>query len=182
MIRLLPLLIVTAALALYASAAPASAAYESLLAPESACPGQSDTRRTVDEQRRTMLCLVNYARTRSGVPVLAKSAPLMRAAARKAQDIVRCEDFSHTACGSPFDQRIRETGYVYSTAGENIAWGSGSYGSPRQTMLGWLNSTGHRANLLSRAFRDQGVGMVKATFEGWTGAEIWVDDFATRMG
>ncbi len=125
-----------------------------------------------------MLCMVNYSRTRSGLPALSRSALLMDSADRKAQDMVRCGQFSHTACGLSFDQRIRDVGYRFSSAGENIAWGSGSYGTVRRIMTNWLNSTGHRNNILSRNYRAQGIGLVKGTFQGYSNAQVWVNHFA----
>jgi uncharacterized protein YkwD len=178
MSRLLGLIIAVAVLLLGALADSASAAYEDLLAPETACANQSSTSLSVDAQETSMLCMVNYARTKTGARALTKNALLMDAADRKAQDMVRCNQFSHTACGLPFDQRIRDAGYLYAAAGENIAWGSGSYGTVRQTMTNWLNSTGHRTNLLSTSFRDQGIGLAKTTFQGYPGAQIWVNELA----
>lgn len=110
---------------------------------------------------------------------LAKHALLMDAADRKARDIVTCQQFSHTACGLPFTQRITDAGYAYRAAGENIAWGTGSYGTVRSIVTGWLNSGGHKANILSSSYRDHGIALVTGTLNGRTGARIWVDQFAS---
>ncbi len=125
-----------------------------------------------------MLCMVNYARTRSGLTPLTRHALLMDSADRKAQDIVHCKQFSHTACGLAFDQRIRDAGYPAASAAENIAWGSGTYGAVRQIFTSWLNSTGHRNNLLAAGHRDQGIALIKTPFQGYTNAQIWVNHFA----
>jgi uncharacterized protein YkwD len=175
MARLLLVAVVTA-IVLFAPAT-ASAAYEDLLAPESVCANQTSASLSVDVQEAAMLCMVNHARTRSGVPALSRHALLMDSSDRKAQDIVRCAQFSHTACGLRFDQRIRDAGYTATASGENIAWGTGSYGTVRRTMTNWLNSTGHRTNLLNPTYRDQGIALIKTTFQGYTGAHVWVNHF-----
>jgi uncharacterized protein YkwD len=46
-------------------------------------------------------------------------------------------------------------------------------------MTSWLDSTGHKANLLSTTYRDQGLAVLKTTFNGYPGAQIWVDEFGT---
>jgi len=158
--------------------AASAATTADLLTPATACPNQSDAKLPAATQQTAMLCMVNYARSRSGLPALATDTRLMSAAARKAADIVGCNQFSHTACGLAFDQRIKDAGYAYRAAGENIAWGSGSYATMRSIMTSWLNSTGHRANILSSAYRDQGIAVLKATFSGYANAQIWVNEFA----
>ncbi len=178
--RVLVLATITISLLLTGLTGTASAGYEHLLASESACPGQSDAAVAVAEQEKAMLCMVNFARRQSGVAPLSADALLMDAADRKAQDILRCQAFSHTACGREFTYHIKAVGYPFRTAGENIAWGSGSYGTVRRIMTGWLNSTGHRTSLLSASFADQGIGLVKGTFSGYAGAQIWVNQFAKR--
>jgi uncharacterized protein YkwD len=176
--RILAAIGLAVSLALAGGAASASAATTAeLLAPATACPNQTDASLPAVTQQTAMACLVNYARTRSGLPALATNAKLTNAAVRKAADIVTCNQFSHTACGLPFDQRIRDAGYVYRAAGENIAWGSGSYATVRSTMTNWLNSAGHKANILSSTYRDQGIAVQKATFNGYPGAQIWVHEF-----
>ena len=72
--------------------------------------------------------------------------------------------FSHdSANGASFADRIRNAGYVRARAlpslGEDLAWGSGSLGSPREIVQSWMESPGHRANILSRKFREAGMGV-----------------------
>ena len=81
----------------------------------------------------------------------------MDSADRKAQDIAPCNEFSHTACGRAFDFHVAALGGSACATGENIAWGSGSLGTVRNRMSGWLESSGHRANILSTRYRDQGI-------------------------
>jgi uncharacterized protein YkwD len=166
-----------ALLAVFAGSASAATTAE-LLAPASVCHSQSDATLTAGTQQTAMLCMVNYARRQSGRAALTTSALLRDAAVRKARDIVLCNEFSHIACGLPFDRRIRDVGYAYRTATENIAWGTGSSATARSIMTDWLSSSGHRANILSASFRDQGIAVIKGTFQGYTGAQVWVEELA----
>jgi uncharacterized protein YkwD len=174
----------TAALAvLFAGPAPsADAAYERLLAPTSRCAGQIDQTASVARQTRAMRCMIAYARRKAGRRPL-KSAPkqLRRAAGNKARDIVRCNQFSHTACGRPFTFWLSRAGYTRGCygAGENLGWGSGGSGSVRSILLAWLNSAGHRKNLLDRSFRAQGVALARGTLSG-VPAQVWVHELGYR--
>jgi uncharacterized protein YkwD len=178
-VLLASLLVLSVLLATGAGTAHASG-YDHLLAPDAACPRQGDVSLDAAAQEQVMECMVNFARRQSGRPALTGDPRLMDAADRKAQDIVRCQQFSHTACGRDFAFHIRAVGYPMVAAGENIAWGSGRYGTVRSRMSGWLNSEGHRANLLSARFADQGIALVKTTFQGYPGAQVWVNQLGAR--
>jgi uncharacterized protein YkwD len=163
--------------------ASAAGSYDRLLAPTTKCRPQTDRAASVDAQEAAMKCLVNYARQSAGVaPLLSSNAKLMTSSDRKAQDILRCRQFSHTACGRPFTYHMKAVGYAAGCygAGENIAWGSGSYGRVRSIMSGWLNSTGHRANILNPRFREHGVALRTGTMSGYSGAAVWVSQFGYR--
>jgi uncharacterized protein YkwD len=128
-----------------------------------------------------MRCLVDFARTSEGLrPLKVRGTRLMAAADRKARDILRCGDFSHTACGRSFTFHMR----AYTTgcygAGENIAWGSGSLGTVRSIMSGWLHSDGHRANLLNPRYRHHGVALRTGALRGHAGAAVWVHHLGYR--
>lgn len=83
-----------------------------------------------------MLCLTNYARTRSGLEPLRANPLLAQAGQAKLIADLACGEFSHTPCGEPF--RSDFIAYLRHASsyqiGENIAWRSGEYGTPRQTM------------------------------------------------
>jgi uncharacterized YkwD family protein len=100
--------------------------------------------------------LINQERTNEGLPALSSQSQLTSAARTHSDDMACNNFFSHTSptTGSPFD-RISAAGYSYSAAGENIAAG---YGSPVAVVDGWMNSSGHRANILSTDFTQIGVG------------------------
>src|SRR3954453_22993645 len=66
------------------------------------CPGQGDASAPAAKQERTMLCLVNGARSERDLPPLHVDSALRRATDRKSGDILRCDEFSHEACGREF--------------------------------------------------------------------------------
>jgi uncharacterized protein YkwD len=159
--------------------------FTAYVAPARVCPGADDLGAPVEAQLETELCLVNYARRVQGVPELATSPMLMRSASLKAADIVRCNQFSHEACGADVRQPFADSGYFAPTLdsrfGENLAWGGSEAGSPRGALLGWLDSPEHRANLLRADWAEQGLALVYVpNFRGVVDSRIWVSHFGRR--
>jgi uncharacterized protein YkwD len=110
------------------------------------------------------LCLVNQERTSRGLKPLKLNRRLSNAAAGHARDMVARNYFSHdTLGGGDFVARIRKAGYVapraFPSLGEDLAWGSGSLGTPRSIVQSWMASPGHRANILAPQFREAGMGV-----------------------
>ena len=110
------------------------------------------------------LCLVNQERTSRGLKPLKSNRRLANAAGGHARDMVARGYFSHDSMnGGTFVDRIRKAGYVPArvvpSLGEDLAWGSGPLGTPREIVKGWMESPPHRANILSRKFRDAGLGV-----------------------
>jgi uncharacterized protein YkwD len=180
------LAIVGCAVALLAAlAAPGAVAVPGagkLLAPPAACPGQNQLAIPHTTQARAMRCLTNYARVHSGLKQLAAPKLLTQAAAAKARDILRCDDFSHEACGREFTYWMQNLGYLQGScwgAAENIAWGTGTIGTARAIFRAWLQSPGHRENILG-PYADLGVGLREGTLEGNPGAQVWVEEFGAH--
>ena len=100
--------------------------------------------------------LVNQERAKQGLKPLTHRADLKNVAQKKAEDLINSNYFSHTSpnYGSPFDM-MKTFGINYSTAGENIAKGQKS---PQEVMNAWMNSSGHRANILKPEYDTIGVG------------------------
>jgi uncharacterized protein YkwD len=152
------------------------------VAPESACPRADDLGASIRVEEQVELCLLNYARGVAGVGPLNISPVLMNSAKFKADDIVRCNQFAHDACGFDVRQRFADSGYfrsdVRSRFGENLAWGSVEAGSPRGALLGWLDSPAHRANLFKPEWTEQGIALVYvSSFRGVQNSRIWVSHF-----
>lgn len=183
--RLALALAVPACIACLAGAGSASAGpYSGLLAPAGACGAAADQlslQPAVAEA--AMLCLTNWARAQSGLQPLTASTTLDAAGDAKVAADITCGEFTHTPCGHPFTDVFATyvagaTGYAL---GENIAWGTGDFGTPRGTMDGWLNSDGHRANILDARFTDLGIGYLpNQTFLGYGGATLWSQEFGAR--
>jgi uncharacterized protein YkwD len=167
-----------------AAAARADDPYAALLAPAGSCGNAEDgLDLDVASARTAMLCLTNYARRQRGLAPLKLSAVLHAAGQAKLAADVSCGQFSHAPCGRAFDAVFARylSGAASYRIAENIEWGTGSYGSPRQAMNGWLHSSGHRANILDASYAELGIGYLPGqSFQGSTGATLWSQEFGTR--
>lgn len=106
---------------------------------------------------------------------------LQRAARAHSEDMIRRDYFSHnTEGGGTFSQRLKRFGYKGSPTAENIAWGAGPHGEPKSRMNAWMDSTGHRSNILDNRFREIGIGIRTGTYEGYEGAIMYTVDFGIR--
>jgi uncharacterized protein YkwD len=157
-------------------AAPAAADAAPSNGAEGACAGADSSTGAPASQVRAMSCLVNAARRGAGLPALRANGKLARAAALKGGRIEACGTFSHTPCGAPFTEAFRAAGWN-GTMGENIAFGQAAQGTPRAILNAWLQSPGHRANLLRRAFRVQGLAVRSASLPGVGTVRLWVHTF-----
>lgn len=103
-----------------------------------------------------VVVLVNQERKKAGLAPLTHRADIKNVAEKKAMDMINSNYFSHTSpnYGSPFDM-LKSFGVSYRTAGENIAKGQKS---PQEVMNAWMNSSGHRANILNGSYTSIGVG------------------------
>jgi len=179
--RAIPLVLLVAALAAFAAPpqAMAGGGVARLIAPPETCPGEG-LETSIGEREAAMRCLVDFARRHAGLRELADSAELDRSATDKSADILRCDSFSHFACGRNFTYWMQHFGYLRSgcwRAGENIAWGSGSYGTVRSVFSAWMHSPGHRDNILSPSFEHFGVGLDIGGLDGYRNAHVWVQHF-----
>ena len=132
-------------------------------------PGQVLTIPQPDSSVRSfeqeVIRLVNEQRVKNGLNPLTENWELSRVARYKSQDMVDNRYFSHTSptYGSPF-QMIRAFGISFRQAGENIAYGQRT---PQAVVNAWMNSSGHRANILNASYTQIGVGYV-ADGNYWT--------------
>jgi uncharacterized protein YkwD len=127
--------------------------------------------------RAAVLCLVNQQRTARGLPALSEDRRLDRSAQGWTATMVATSRFTH---GSDFAARISATGFVWSSAGENIATG---FSTPARVVAGWMASEGHCRNILDPAFSAIGIGMVaRPTGAYASGPATWTQDFALPMG
>ena len=138
-------------------------------------PGQTINIPTVDSSvsafEAEVVRLVNEIRVSRGLSPLTHNWELSRVARYKSQDMKNLGYFSHTSptYGSPFNM-MKNFGISYKTAGENIAKG---YSTPKQVVDAWMNSPGHKANILNSSFTEIGVGYV-------SGGNYWTQMFIGR--
>jgi uncharacterized protein YkwD len=130
-------------------------------------PSTKPAARVAPSVAAQVLALVNDERATAGCKPLAEESSLTKAAQDYSDEMSAQNFFSHTSLdGTTFDQRIKNAGYSKPGA-ENIAKGQTS---ADQVMEAWMNSEGHRANILNCALTRLGVGV---TTKGW----YWVQDF-----
>jgi uncharacterized protein YkwD len=159
----------------------AGTAWSTYLAPDSACASASDASAPAAVQTRAVACLVNWARKHDGRKRLVRRSALQRAAALKGERVATCVQFSHTPCGSSVTAAVQAAGYRYATFGENLYAGTWGSVSARDVVLAWLESPAHRANMLSRSFRDLGAAPVRAHgLLGGGDAVVWTATFGSR--
>jgi uncharacterized protein YkwD len=164
--------------------APATEALDlsRLIAPASVCPNQDQRDSPTALQEREMRCMTDFARQRAGLVGLVDSTQLDRSAEDKSRDILRCGEFSHTACGRSFTFWIQRVGYIPAQCwrvGENIAWGSGELGSVGAIFRAWIHSPEHLANILGR-YTQIGIGVEVGRLEGHGDAHVWTQDFGSH--
>lgn len=138
--------------------------------------------------RTAVLCLLNEERSSRGRQPLRADRSLRAAASGYARLMVDFGFFDHTSPrGSTMVSRVRATPYLQSTSswslGENLAWGAGRMATPAATVQAWMESPGHRANILDARFRDVGVGVALGAPEELVGssrAATYVTEFGRR--
>lgn len=118
-----------------------------------------------------VITLVNKERAKRGLQSLKKNSTACYVAQLKSKDMAAKNYFSHTSptYGSPFTM-MQNFGIRFSAAGENIAMGQQT---PAAVMNAWMNSSGHRANILSPAYNQIGVGVAKNS----KGVLYWTQEF-----
>jgi uncharacterized protein YkwD len=151
--------------------------------------GETDVLPTADnlaQIRATVLCLHNQTRAAKGLPLLHENAKLDKAALGHSNDMVAAGYFDHTTPdGTSFVDRILAAGYVKRDAGwvlgENLAWGTGDLSTPDGVMTSWMNSPGHKANILKRAYREVGIGIRLGVPSDGTVGATYTLDFGAKL-
>jgi len=155
-----------------APATPAKAATPAAPAKTTTAPAPTNTTSsTLGTYEQQVVDLVNKERASAGLSALKVNTSLANVAEKKAEDMRDKNYFSHTSptYGSPFDM-MKQFGISYTAAGENIAKGQRT---PQEVMTGWMNSEGHRANILNSNYTEIGVGYVTDS----NGTGYWVQEF-----
>jgi len=153
-----------------------------LIAPAAACPNQTNSSASPAAQEQSMRCMTGFARARAGLGPLDGSQLLDLSAAEKGTDVLSCDSFSHTACDRDFAYWMRQSGYVSESCwhvGENLAWGTGAYGTVRSIFQAWMRSPGHRQNILGD-YEDLGLNLQTGELGNLSGVDVWTAHFGSH--
>ncbi|MET8957017.1 CAP domain-containing protein [Streptomyces sp. NPDC004393] len=152
-----------------ASATPTPTATATAVAAAPTAPAATPTASGVTAR---VVELVNAERAKVGCSALTVNATLTKVAQAHSDDMASHQNMSHTGSdGSSPGDRITQAGYIWSTYGENVAYG---YATPEQVMAGWMASPGHKANILNCDFKEIGVGLAQPN-------SYWTQDFGTAQ-
>jgi uncharacterized protein YkwD len=139
----------------------------------------------LEQIRAAIICLHNKVRAERGLPSLRGNGRLRQAAEGHSADMVAGKFFEHTTPrGVTMVDRILRARYVRANQGwllgENLEWGTGRLATPRGAINAWMDSPGHRANLLKRGYRDMGIGISLGTPTGGDAGATYTVDFGSR--
>jgi uncharacterized protein YkwD len=161
------------------------------VAGEADCPGAgaTPTAGNLADINNTILCLVNAERRENGnLPPLSNNPQLQQAAEGMAARMVKEQFFSHeTPDGKNVVDRVEPTGYIPDSGdwvvGENLAWGSGALSTPQAIVNGWMNSPGHKANILATDYKDIGLAAAMGSpSPSQSGGTTYVNNFGAKSG
>lgn len=132
---------------------------------------KTDVSSSPSELEKELLTLINQKRAAYGLPSLTFDTALQKTARAKAEDLVANNYFSHNSptYGTPFEM-MKSFGVTYKTAGENIAGNSTLEGA----VNAWMNSQGHRENILNNAYNLTGIGVVKSNTYGYVMVQMFI--------
>lgn len=122
-------------------------------------PPASEQRLTAIEQR--LLALTNEARQQAHLPLLRTSEVLQQVARAHSANMAKQEKLDHILDGKNPFQRLKEAGYRYRRAGENVATGSPDF-TPEQVFAAWMKSPTHRENILHPEYTEIGIGVARS--------------------
>lgn len=133
--------------------------------------GSQTTTSTMTSDEQEVFNLINKQRTANGLSALKVNSEVQRVAKIKAQDMVNNSYFSHNSptYGSPFEM-LQSFKVSYKTAGENIAGNSSNSGA----VNAWMNSSGHKANILNSSFNYTGIGVVSSPKYGKVYVQMFI--------
>jgi uncharacterized protein YkwD len=174
------------AAAVAALAAPAGARAS---AQDAACPGADavPTATTIAQASQATLCLLNDERAAAGLHPVAETPGLTQPSAAYSARMVAESFFAHVSPdGGSLVDRLTAARYITPdgdwTVGENIAWGQGDLATPRNITIAWMNSPGHRHNILTGEFDEIGIGIALGTPGDPTWGATYTTDFGAVAG
>jgi uncharacterized protein YkwD len=177
---------VVLAILLFAPAAMAAPSASRARAATAVCPGANTvpTAANLGTVRAAIVCLHSRIRAQHGLPLLGENSSLRGAATAHSADMVAQRYFEHTGpSGLTMRDRLFSS-YVRRSQdwalGENLAWATGTEATAASVMRSWMASPGHRANILRRAYREVGVGIVVGVPSDGTAGATFTTDFGVR--
>jgi uncharacterized protein YkwD len=129
----------------------------------------------LSDEEKGVIDLTNAERKKADLPPLKANALLMEAARAHAANMAKQDKLAHELDGKQPADRVKDAGYKYGYVGENVAW---NQKNPKDVLESWMNSEGHKANILKKEYTEIGVAMVKNE----KGEPYWVQVFATPLG
>jgi uncharacterized protein YkwD len=126
----------------------------------------------LSEDEQAVLDATNTERKAASLPPLTADPKLTEAARGHAANMAKQDKLDHTLDGHGVDARAKAAGYTFSRLGENIAW---NQRTPKEAVAGWMQSPGHKENLLNDQFTQIGVAVAKNV----KGERYWVQVFGT---
>ena len=141
---------------------------------DNASNNANTTNPVVSQDEQIILNLVNKTRKEAGLSELKIDTQIMKVAEIKAQDMEDNNYFSHTSptYGSPFDM-LKSFGVSYKSAGENIA----GHSTAENAFYAWMDSPGHKANILNSSYNYTGIGIVESDRYGKMLVQMFVETF-----
>jgi uncharacterized protein YkwD len=142
---------------------------------------------SANDAERSVFCLLNRQRAKKGVDKLKRHRALDKPSLKHSKLMVAEKCFAHV-CPGEDDLGERLSAYLAGGGGgygENIAWGTGSYGAPKSIVRSWMKSDGHRRNILDPDFEHIGIGIVwgvPAAGAGGSAGGTYTTDFGYRAG
>jgi uncharacterized protein YkwD len=136
---------------------------------------------------RAVLQLINKTRSERGLHTLSVEKHLDAAALGHSRQMLSEDYFSHySAGGTTYAERLRAAGYTRSgytswSVGEVIGWGKGTAGTAGAIVKAWMGSSGHRAVILDKRWRDIGIGCAEGSFRGISATLMYTVDFGRRQ-
>lgn len=138
-------------------------------------PSVSEQEKNLESFKQEVLNLVNIEREKEGLCLLTMDSTLSNVAQLKSQDMIDNNYFEHNSpvYGTPFEM-MKSFGVKYRIAGENIAMG---HSTPKEVVRGWMNSEGHRKNIMNPRFTHLGMGVARAE----SGRIYWTQMFTGQQ-
>lgn len=139
--------------------------------PALACPNSNlgAPNLTTEQARASVVCLINKKRARNHVKPVHESPPLDSAAQAHTNAMTSQNFFSHEGDGTPAS-RASNAGYMAGArawgVGEDLFWGAAKRSTPSATVNAWMNSAVHRSVMLSRSYRQVGIGVLQGSPAG----------------